>query len=348
MSQNDSMAARLLATSASAYAAYASNRLLEAHPEVKTQFGESAFQNWREHFEQRIVELAAAVKENEPKLFSTQLAWSKTAFEARDVADKMLVDSLDCLQSTLEEELPEFCRGAVAPYFEAARNSFQKSTERSELDFADPIEKLAGTYMVLALEGNTRDAIQAIVSARNSGLSLQDTYRALQIAQREVGMMWHRAEINVAEEHLVTFTTQRVMSILVFHEEKASPNGRTVLSAAVAGNTHDMGVRCLSDFFEVDGWRAICLGSDAPPIDIAQAVECFDVSLLLLSAAISTQINSVRTTIQSVRQLDTECKIMVGGNAFLDTPEIWKQLGADGYALTPEQALSLGNQWFSG
>jgi hypothetical protein len=35
---------------------------------------------------------------------------------------------------------------------------------------------------------------------------------------------------------------------------------------------------------------------------------------------------------------------MVGGMAFVDTPEIWRQLEADGYAATLSDALATGNE----
>jgi methanogenic corrinoid protein MtbC1 len=255
----------------------------------------------------------------------------------------LLKDSLLFLQQALEEELPANCRSNLGPYFdEALKTLDQTGPVRAELDLGDPIARLAAEYLVLALEGNSRPAIRMLVQACDNGRSLADIYRALHIAQGEVGSMWHRAEINIAEEHLVSSTTVRAMAVLAYQTDKAAPNGKTVLSVAVAGNSHDIGVRALADFFEIAGWRAICLGSDAPPADIAQAVDCFDASLLLLSAAISNQLNSVRTTVQAVRQLRSDCKIMVGGSAFIDTPEIWQRLGADGFAATPTEALALG------
>ena len=163
-------------------------------------------------------------------------------------------------------------------------------------------------------------------------------------AQREVGRMWHQAEVNIAEEHVVTSTTERAMAVLAYKAEKQTSNGLTLVSAAVAGNAHDIGIRVVSDFFEFAGWRAVCLGADLPAIDIAQAVKFFDTSLVLLSAALSTQIKAVRETVQAVRELDSQCKIMVGGTALQDAPDIWRQLGADAYAWSPAEAVNTANQ----
>ncbi len=346
MIKSESMAAELLATSAPAYAAIATSRLLERMPEVERQFGESTFRNWKDHLRQRVMELSIAIAENEPRLFSSRVNWSKVAFQAREVPEKLLRESLVCLREVLNEELPESFRSAPAQYIEAALNSLEAAEDESpEIDLGDSNAKLAMQYLLKVLEGDSYAAIDLVVDAVDNGLPLVDAYEyVLLAAQREVGKMWHQAEVSVAEEHYVTATTERTMGVLCYKADKRPPNGLTVVSAAVAENAHDIGVRAVSDFFEMDGWRAVCLGGDAPAFDIAQAVECFGAKLLLISAALSTQIKTVRETISAVRALDTQCKILVGGMAFKDAPEIWQQLGADGYASTLSEALEIGNE----
>ena len=340
MNEGNMMAAELLAVSSTAYASCASNRFLEKLPDAKIQFGETAFGHWKDHFRQRIQELSAAMAEKEPSLFLSRVQWSRAAFQAREVPDSLLRESLVCLGEVLEEELPPACNEAPAQYIHAALNSFEDREQKSaELESTDPSSKLAMQYLLNVLEGNSRSAIKLIVDAHENGLSLEQAYLVLMTAQREIGRMWHVAEINIAEEHVVTSTTERAMSILSYAAERAASNGRTVVSAAVAGNSHDIGVRAVSDFFEFAGWRAVCLGGDLPANNIAQAVEFFDCSLVLLSAALSTQLTSIRETVKIVRELDTNCKIMVGGAAFHDAPDLWRQLGADAFAASPSIAV---------
>ena len=76
-----------------------------------------------------------------------------------------------------------------------------------------------------------------------------------------------------------------------------------------------------------------------PAVEIARAVNCFDASLVLLSAAMTTQLKAVRESIASIREINKDCKIMIGGSALQDTPEIWQQLGADAYTANPSEAV---------
>jgi methanogenic corrinoid protein MtbC1 len=342
-SNGNSIAAELLAVSASAYASCASNRLLEKRPEVEQQFGASAFDYWKDHFGQRIRELSAALAEQQPALFLSRVRWSRTAFLAREVPENLLQESLVCLAEVLHEELPETCRQAPQDYISAAVNSFETLAPASkELKPHDPESKLAMQYLLKILEGDCDEAIRLIIDAHDQGMTLAATYQALVTAQREIGRMWHEAEVNVSEEHLVTSTTLRAMSVLAYEADRQPFNGKTVVAAAVAGNVHDMGIRVVTDFFSFAGWRAICLGGDLPPAEIARAVNCFDASLVLLSAAMTTQLKAIRETIQAIREINKKCKVMIGGSALQDTPEIWQQLGADAYTATPSEAVKTG------
>jgi len=344
-SEGDLMAAELLKAGANSYAAYASSRFLEKTPDIKSQFGDSAFDRWKDHFSLRIRELSVAMAENEAALFLSRVHWARGAFHAREVSEDLLKKSLVCLSEVLKEELPNAFNRFPMEYISAAIKSFDDSgKETAELDPQDPISNLAMRYLLTVLEGNPQNAIKLIVDAHSDGLSIENTYQALIIAQREVGRMWHQAEVNIAEEHIVTSTTERAMGVLAFQVSRKPANGLTVVSAAVSGNSHDIGIRIVSDFFEFDGWRAVCLGGDLPAEDISHAVNFFDTSLVLLSAALSTQLNSIRESVQAVRGLNGNCKILVGGSAFQDTPELWQRMEADGYAASPADALTIGTR----
>ena len=344
-----SMAAELLAVSTTAYAAYASNRLLEKVPDAKLKLGDDAFRHWKEHYSERIRELSAALSEGQSVLFSSRVTWSREAFLARGISDSLLQDSLECLSEVLQEELPAFCKDSPVQFISDAIELLNQNEPAKEgVPLAKEIPQLGLQYLKLVLEGDVCKAVQFMVDARDQGTSLKEIYQALTIAQYEVGRMWHHAAINIAEEHLVTFTTERTMAVLAFQAEKKELNGLTVVSAAVANNAHDVGIRVVSDFFEFAGWRAICLGGDLPAKDISAAVQWMDASLVLLSASLSTQLIEIREAINTIRALNTDCKIMVGGSAFSDAPEMWRSMGADGYAADPTLAVELGYQLVTG
>ena len=158
--------------------------------------------------------------------------------------------------------------------------------------------------------------------------------------------MWLANEINVAEEHFASQTTKMLMAQLLQRTTLQPANGKTVLAAAVAGNQHDIGLQAVADFFEMDGWRTVLLGANVPARDLFQAVDCFGADLLGLSVSQTTQLAVVKTTIQAVRgsARGTRVKILLGGRALRNPDNLPKELGADGYAADPIEAVALGRQ----
>ena len=72
------------------------------------------------------------------------------------------------------------------------------------------------------------------------------------------------------------------------------------------GNQHDIGLQVVADFFEMDGWKVIHLGSDMPIPDLVQAVESYQPDLLALSVSLHAQLVTLTETIQAVRTGSTE------------------------------------------
>ncbi len=346
MTQSSTFTAQVLETSAAAYGAYAASLLLDRHPEIADRHGQSAMRDWKSHLTQRALELAAALDVDEPRLFASRVHWANQAFRSREIEQSDLRSSLECLRQILREELPPSALGLVDSYFDPALATFEQAPTPSVslLDPNDPHQHLALRFLRAALEGDSRGAIETVVTAVDKGLSFRDAYlEVLCAAQREIGRLWHLGDLNIAEEHLVTTTTDRAMAVLSQRVPRIEAHGKTVLTAAVSGNRHGLGVRMLADFFEAAGWRSICLGSNVPRTDLTDAVAFFDGDLLVLSAALSTQLKNVRENIEAVRAMHgQDLKILVGGIVFEEAPELWQQLGADAYAPAADIAVKFG------
>lgn len=343
MPDTTTFAAQVLETGASAYAGYAASLLLERRPAILDRYGPSAMRDWKAHLTERVRELAAALAAEEPRLFAARLRWEDQAFRARDLGNEDLLAGLECLREVLGEALPERTRGVVADYLEPAVESLSAPApaRRRDPDPSDPKGKLALQYLKTVLEGESRRALDLVTEAHREGMTIRELYLdVLLVAQRQVGEMWHLGDLGIAEEHFVTATTQRAMAILAQRVTPEKSLGKTIVTAAVSGNTHALGVRVLADFFEFAGWRSVCLGPDVPPADIAAAAMYFEADVLALSATLSTHLRTVGETIAAVRDLPgRKVAILVGGGAFDDATHLWERLGADGYAPTVEVAV---------
>jgi methanogenic corrinoid protein MtbC1 len=346
MSEPTQFVASLIEAGAAGYAAAAAERIVERHPETAERFGAGAFRAWQEHLGQRLRELAAALVAGDPGLFNAEVAWSRVAFEGRDVPTEDLRASLECLKEVLAEELPAAAGAEPGRYLEQGLETLDAELTRPALaDAADsPIGRLALAYLEATLSGDRRRAVETVLSAVDGGLEVAAAYEALMAAQREVGEMWHAGDLAVAQEHFTTATTQSLLTLLAERARSTDggPNGKTVMVAVAPGDAHYIGARVLANLFEHQGWRTIHLAGGLPPVELALGVEAFEVDLLVLSLTVSTRLPATIEAVQQVRRRRPGCKVLVGGRVPARSPVVGERIGADACAATAEEALRLG------
>jgi len=335
----------MLRNSASALAGYAAGDLLEANSDAGQAFGADPFTMWRHWLTGRVEDLAAAVSVARPDLFTAQIQWGRAVLEARGVDPVCFQAGIECLQQVLMKELPVEIGNLARPYFEAALREFDGQAEEAccRLSPESPAGQLASRYLFAVLEGDRRKARETVLEVPPERMSIPQVYLDVILpAQEEIGRMWLANEITVAEEHFATATTRSVMAQLLAKAPIRESHGKTVMTAAVAGNRHDIGIQAVCDFFEMDGWKAIQLGADVPIGDLVEALGCFRADLLALSTTLSSHLPKLRETIEAVRNCDhgKAIKILVGGRAFGGCSDTAVQLGADAYAATPQEALA--------
>ena len=345
----DPLAAKVLERHAEDIAAAATGDLLKNYPEIGGRLGDDAAGIWNGHLKQRVLELCAAISAGRISLFISRVTWSRAAMLARKVEPGDLQASLVCLRAVIRPYLTGDAQQMADECLDTAITALDRAQDEPEASTLDPglaTERIALRYIQAVISGNAIPGMAIVLDAVDDGLRVQDAMlKVLLPAQREVGRLWHVNEISVAEEHMVTMTTQRLMAVLASRASRAPDSGRTVVAAAVTGNIHDIGIRAIAYLIEFDGWRTIYLGPDVPKSDIPAAIECFAADLVMLSLALSSQLPALQSTIEEIRKrLGHGVRIMVGGNGLAGAPELWKELGADGYAESAESALIVANE----
>lgn len=355
MTANGQFAAELISAGAPGIAAITVQNFFERRAGVARRFGPAATSTWRDSTLSRLGYLSAALSTANPTVFATQVAWARTAHEARGGAEagEDLIECMQTLREVLKRELPPEPGRLAAEYVDIAlRRAAQGSAAAaSDPELRTPQRRLVAEYLLALLEGDRRRACRLVLEAFEGRadappLSVARIYSDVLIpAQVELGRMWHLNEVGVAEEHFATATTQLVMSQLYRHLPVAPSNGKVVVAGSVEGNAHDIGIRMIGDMLESAGWRTVHLGASVPGPDFAQAVEHFGADLAALSAGLGSQLPAVVDAIARIRALPRPVKILVGGRAFAidEAPgaePLWQRIGADGYAASLDQAVA--------
>ena len=344
MSSTGPFVAQMLETSAAGYAGVSASLLVERDPEIVKRYDPDGFSNWKAQLQRWLLDLSAALHAGEPKLFEARMLWTRSEFASRQVSVDDLVLALTALRDTLRERLPENSADLAIQTIDGALEVV--AGPQVDATANEPPGRLALSYLKTILEGKPREAIDQVLSTVADGTSARKAYLEVLIpAQRETGRMWHAGALSIAEEHVITTTTQRTMTLLCERGRSSSQTNKTVLLACVAGNVHDIGIRAISDFFEMAGWRAISLGPDVPHEEIARGVTFFDADLVVLAATLDPHLKAAQKVIERIRGIeDRDIKIIVGGPVFEKAPDLWQSMGADGHAAQIEDVEPLGSR----
>ncbi|MCY2959397.1 MAG: cobalamin-dependent protein [Planctomycetota bacterium] len=341
--------ASLLLSARKAHAAGAVVRMSTAHPEQMAELGRTGFPDLQVHAESLVDHVAQALLVGCPALYEDQVGWLKQAFAARHADLTALRHLLRALRDELAAELPAEAARSAAAVAEAGMKHFEvaPSESPSPLEGTGIHVELARQYLLAVFEGRRLDAIRLAENAIAGGMSVTDLYsKVLGRAQIEIGRMWQRGEIHVAEEHLSSRITEQVMSIVNARMPRKPRNGKRVLITSANGDLHDIGLRMVADHFEMAGWDVVFLGASTPPEDVAMAVRDFEVDLVAVAAKLVLHVRPTAEMIQAVRAATRgrNLPILVGGSPFQIVPDLWKIVGADGVASSAVEAVAVGEK----
>jgi methanogenic corrinoid protein MtbC1 len=344
-----SISTPLLRSAPRALAEYTLVRHLELDPGLLERFGPGARAEWRRDIEARLANLAAALDVGRPELFADFVRWQREGFVARGVPHDDLRRSLECLREVLADELPEGGRTEPARAITLALDRLDGAAPEMATGLASdgPHRDLARRFLVALLEWRGEEAERLVLDAVTAGVPVAEVYtHVFAPVEVEVGRLWHGGDLSIAEEHYVTGAIQGLMSRLAVSQATAPREGRTVVVCAVGGDAHDMAVRMLGDFFRWNGWRVRSLGSATPAPDVVQAVADADAQVVALSATMVSHVSAVVETVRALRadERSRHARILVGGHPFNVARELWREVGADGWAPDATAAVEQAEQ----
>jgi methanogenic corrinoid protein MtbC1 len=119
-----------------------------------------------------------------------------------------------------------------------------------------------------------------------------------------------------------------------------------MVAMCVGGELHEIGVRMVADFFEMEGWDTYYLGANTPATTILQAIKDRSADILAISATMTFHVGQVEQLIDTLRASDIgrNTQIMVGGYPFNLSPGLWRHVGADGFAANAQDAIQQANE----
>lgn len=318
------------------------------NPELRQRYTEEMTQKCLQDVQYHLTFLAQAIAENSLSLYRDYIRWAKVLLQGLHIPIEEFTQNLDYQKEVISKYFPEKEAKRIVKQFleEGQKELLPTVVETLKNQFLEGAPK-ARMYLEILLPGNRKGAQEYILGLIKEGVDVKTIYlEVFQPALKELGNLWQTSIITVAQEHLFTASTQIVMAQLyplIFQTERKN---RIFLGACVGGELHEIGIRMVSDFFEMEGWDTYYLGANLPQKALIQEAKEKKPNVIGLSATMVFHVPFIQQTILALHS-EPETKdipIIVGGYPFLVDPELWKQIGANGFGMDANQAIASAKQ----
>ena len=144
-----------------------------------------------------------------------------------------------------------------------------------------------------------------------------------------------RKEICIWKEHVRSSIIRTIIECCYPYVAKESKSkvqkNEKVIIVCPSEEFHELGARMAADFFTICGYNSIFVGSNTPQNDFINAVDVINPKYIVISVSNYYNLVFAKKVISKIREktLNKDFKIIVGGYAFKENPEVYKEIGAD-------------------
>lgn len=321
----------------------------EHNPGLLKRYGVEGKQRCYEDAVFHLQYLEEAMTMDLPGLYANYILWAAAMLKSRNIPREDLKENMHFVQQAIADILGSQFSAATKQYTDAAKEKLNESTQEdlSYITDNNPFKKEVATYIEYLLQGKRREATYMISELIGRDVSIKDIYQHIfQVSQYEIGRLWQYNKITVAHEHYCTAATQQIMSGLYQYMFSTKRRGKTLVACSIAGELHEMGIRMVTDFFEMDGWDTYYLGANMPDNQLQASLKEYQADVLALSVILPTHLSKAAALIKKIRGSTDlgKLKIIVGGYPFITNPNLWQKLSADGYAQNADEAITKANE----
>lgn len=296
--------------------------------------------------EYTLLYLSMALRFQEVLLFENYMSWfGKLAYHLgfNNLGMATHFKSLSyVLIKTYSEAQPPLIQPVIEKGFQAYYRGFEEAKHLYvEID----------PFLELLIQMKSDEARIYMLRQIESGKSVASIYLdIIQPTLVKVGLLWQNGRISVAKEHYITALIQQMIGQMYPYVFTRTHASELSMTAVCAGNElHEIGMRMVADFFEMDGWDTKFLGSNIPSSEILNTLINAPSDVLAISATTSQHLDEVARLISLVRKEASIAltRIIVGGKVFNDTPDLWKKIGADAFADNAKNAIAIARELVS-
>jgi dimethylamine corrinoid protein len=192
------------------------------------------------------------------------------------------------------------------------------------------------------------DAIVAdLIASSPSPESVKEAVAACQEGMAIVGKRYEDGEYFIAELMVAGDLLSDAMGTLLPSGNGGGAAAGTMVVGTVKGDVHDIGKGIFTALARAAGYDVIDLGVDQPPEAFVAAVKESHPDVVGLSGLLTLALASMKETVDALAAAGVrdDVKVIIGGNAVTDLA--CNEIGADGYATSAPNGVSVCQAWRS-
>lgn len=231
----------------------------------------------------------------------------------------------------------------IADYFHVSIDELL-GRKISNNKYAFKLEEVQESFLKELLECNNDAATQLIIRVAESGMEVKEIYREVfEKSLHEVGALWEKGQLSIAQEHFSTFAIETIMNQLNTFIQKKPSNSINALLALPSSEPHEIPLRMARDLLDMDGCKTYYLGNNTPIYSIVETLENYRCKLLVMSATMEYNVATIESVINMIKTRTKlkNVKVIVGGRAFNKNPNLWNEIGADGFAKNLQELVTV-------
>ena len=197
------------------------------------------------------------------------------------------------------------------------------------------------------IKGNQSEAVRLTQEALGEGVGPKKVLEDGLIAGMNViGVRFKANEVYIPEVLISARAMKMAMEILEPELAAAGvdPVGKALIGT-VQGDLHDIGKNLVVMMLKGAGFHVEDIGVDVAPDIFVEKIKDTQVSIVGLSALLTTTMPAMEKTVQAIRDAGLGCKIMIGGAPV--TQNYADTIGADGYAADAASAVDVAKDFLN-
>jgi len=205
-------------------------------------------------------------------------------------------------------------------------------------------EPLLTRYLQPLLAGRRAECFSLIHQAVDGGRDPKRIiFDVLWPAMHQVDRLYRDDRINKAVENMACRINRTIADQIQSRLPAASPTGRRILITCADEPQEELGAQMVADLFQSEGWDVYFVGGGVPFDEMTTLVGQLRPSLLLIFGTQPASVPAVRQFVLHLREIGVcpTMNVMVSGGVFNRADGLWHEVGADVYAETAKEALTV-------